>query len=226
MAVTANVVSAGQTSAPLSPGSFTCGGVSYNYQSASLTADNPLSQGSKAFTVTGTDNAGNAGSTSWNVAVDNTAPTAIGLQTINQTGGTAGRAEVGDQMVLTYAEALHLPSVKTGWNGTATPITVTINNNVAGFGNNDTVTFDVNLGTVNLGRNNYTGAPNSVFGASMVWAASTNAITITLTSLSVNHVTTGASSTATYVPSTAILDLAGNSINTAATPTESGQRHF
>lgn len=226
MAVGGSVVTTGQSAAMLTAGNFTCGGVAYDYQSGMLTADNPQSQGSKTFSITTVDGAANAASSSWNVTLDNTAPTATGFQTVNTTGGTVGRAQVGDSILLTYSEDIHLPSVKAGWDGSATAVVVTINNNVVGSGNSDTVTFDVNLGTINLGANNYTSAPNSVFAGSMVWSAATNRIAITLTSLTVNRVNTGASSTATYVPNGAIQDLAGNGISTASQPTESGKRHF
>ncbi len=100
------------------------------------------------------------------------------------------------------------------------------NNNVAAYGSNETVTLSANLGTINLGAGSYSSAPNSMFGASMDWNSQANTVTVTLTSLNAGRVTTGTPSTATYFPTSAILDLAGNSIGTLSTPKESGKRHF
>lgn len=226
LAVSGTVITTGLTAAPLTSGGFTCDGVAYNYRSGNATADNPLSEGSKTFNINTADNAGNSGTTPWSTTVDNSGPQAIGLQTVNVGGGTTGQAQVGDQVIFTFNESLHLPSIKSGWDGTATSLTVTLNNNVAGYGNNDTVTFDVNLGTIDLGANNYTNAPQSVFGASMVWSAASKTITITLTSLITDNTRRGSPSTATFYPVAAIQDRAGNNANTASTPTESGTRHF
>ena len=40
----------------LAPGSYSVGGVAYNYRSASTTADAGLAAGAKAYTITSTDN--------------------------------------------------------------------------------------------------------------------------------------------------------------------------
>ncbi len=76
--ITVNVSSftSGQTAVPLVAGSYTVGATTYNYRSAALTADNPLTAGAKTYGGTLTDNVGNSvspGSTS--ATVDNTNPT-------------------------------------------------------------------------------------------------------------------------------------------------------
>jgi hypothetical protein len=59
--VTADVgeVTAESTTVPLAAGSYSAGGESYNYRSDALTADSPLAEGDKGFTVTAVDNASN-----------------------------------------------------------------------------------------------------------------------------------------------------------------------
>jgi hypothetical protein len=59
--VTADVseVTAGSTSIPLTAGTYSAGGQSYNYRSDALTADDPLAEGEQGFTVTAVDHASN-----------------------------------------------------------------------------------------------------------------------------------------------------------------------
>ena len=76
VAVNASSITTGQTAATMSSGSFTVAGQTYNYSSAELTANGTLAEGAKTVTVTGTDNATNAGTQNPAATVDNTAPTA------------------------------------------------------------------------------------------------------------------------------------------------------
>jgi hypothetical protein len=69
-----NVTSTSCSTVALTSGSFTVNSVSYNYRSAALTADNPLSEGSKSYSITAADVASNSGNTSFSVTVDNTGP--------------------------------------------------------------------------------------------------------------------------------------------------------
>jgi hypothetical protein len=87
--VTANVnnITTGQTAVPLVAGSYTVGGTSYGYRSASLTANAVLTAGSKNYTGTATDRVSNATTTAnAAVVVDNTAPT--GSLTAPPNGGS------------------------------------------------------------------------------------------------------------------------------------------
>lgn len=63
-AVTADVseVTAGSTAVALAAGSYSAGGQAYNYRSGALTADSPLAEGERGFTVTAVDNASNGDS--------------------------------------------------------------------------------------------------------------------------------------------------------------------
>jgi hypothetical protein len=76
--VTADVhnVTTGATSVALVAGSYTANSISYGYRSASQTADSALTPGSKAYTVSATDNVGNAsGAVGGTVTVSATPPT-------------------------------------------------------------------------------------------------------------------------------------------------------
>jgi hypothetical protein len=82
-------VTTGASAVGLTPCSSNCtvGGVLYQLVSAEKTADNPLS-GTKSYSVSGTDNAGNAGSAaSFSVDVDNAAPTVDATAISTVSGG-------------------------------------------------------------------------------------------------------------------------------------------
>ncbi len=81
-----------------------------------LTASNPLSPGSKSYTVTPTGGGGDNGS----VTVDNTQPAASDIETINAASGTFGRTDAGDKVVYTFSEAMDPCSLVPGWDGTGT----------------------------------------------------------------------------------------------------------
>ena len=74
----ASNVTAGQVAVPLVAGSYTAGGVSYNYRSAVLTAG-ALANGPQPFTVTATDVAANVTQANGSVMVDSTAPAASNI---------------------------------------------------------------------------------------------------------------------------------------------------
>ena len=214
--VTADVsaVTAGQTAVALTAGSYTAGGVSYNYRSASLTAGNPLAAGTKAYTVSATDVAGNAASpAAFSVTVDNTAPSASDIQTTNT--GTVGHPELGDTVIYTFSEPIDPQSILAGWTGTSTNVVVRIENNAAG----DRVTIRnaansaaLPFGTVSLVGTNYVTA-NRDFGASgtpstMVISGST--ITVTLGTASGAVATQILPGIMIWTPSASATDRAGN----------------
>lgn len=214
--VSANVanVTTGQTAVALTTtgGPWTVGGVSYTYRSASITASNPLAAGSKTFTVTATDVAGNT-SAAFNssVTVDNTVPTAVDVQAANKAGGIVSRIEAGDTITYTFSEAMDPNSILALWTGASSNVTVHLNNGGAG---SDTITvFDtgntvqLSLGSVNLALPNYAGA-NRTIPSTMVMAGST--ITITLGTPSGGTTTAGGTATMIWTPSIAATDLAGN----------------
>jgi hypothetical protein len=220
--VTANVnnVTTGQTAAAMTAGSYTAGGVSYNYRSAQLTASNPLAAGSKAYTVTATDAAGNNVTQSgFTVTVDNTAPTASNVQTTN--AGQTGRAEAGDAITFTFSETMDPNSILAGWTGTGTAVTLRLIN---GGGGNDTVqiwnaanTTQLPLGTVTLGATNYV-TTTATFASTMTQSGS--AVTITLGTIT-GATTRGSAGQMNWAPSTTATDRAANAC-TATAVNESG----
>src|SRR3954465_9397829 len=96
--VTANVanVTGGSTSVALTSGSFSIGGHTYNYRSDVLTSDTPLTEGSKSFSVTATDVAGNSSSPrSGSVTIDNSGPTVTSI-IAKAPNGPGGGIKAGD----------------------------------------------------------------------------------------------------------------------------------
>ena len=218
--VTANVVNVttGQTAVPLVAGSFTVGGVTYGYRSASITATNPQTAGVKTFSVTATDVAGNTSAAfSGSVTVDNTVPTASNIQTANKTGGIAGRAEIGDTISYTFSEAMDPNAILAGWTGTSTLVTLRLNN--AAGGDNVTIFNSANsaqlfLGSVNLNRTDYVGGNRRFTNSTMVMSGAT--ITITLGTPNFTTTTAAGNGTMVWTPSATATDLAGNACATTA----------
>lgn len=223
--VTANAstITTGQTAAALAAGSYSVGGTSYTHRTAALTANTPLTTGSKTYSLAMADAAGNSGSqTGLTVTVDNTAPTATDVQATNKAGGTIGRAEVGDLVTFTFSEPPEPCSLLAGWDGTSTNATVRITNN----GANDTLTVwnsanttQLSLGSVASGAN-YVSATATFSPSTIVIAGSTLTVTLgTMTGGTV--VTTAANRTSIWTPSASAYDRAQNAMLTT-TATESG----
>jgi hypothetical protein len=215
--VTANVSSltAGQTAVPLVAGSYTAGGVSYNYRSAILTAGALANGSSQGFSVTATDAASNATTANGSVTVDSTAPAPTN---ISASGGVAGRPEVGDVLTLTTNDTLDTFSLLANWTGAATTVQVRFVNN-AGADRlqvwNSAGTTQVPFGTIALGRTDFTTSTLSFNGSTMTQAA--GVITITLGAPVVGTVTTvGGTGTMVWTPSATATDRAGNAMPTAA----------
>lgn len=244
MAVAGNVITTGATSVSLTAGSFTCGGNSFNYQSANQSANASIAEGSRSFQVTATDNLSQSATTTWSATMDNTAPTVASFGTVN-TGGTAGLMESGDSFTVTVSEAgIDLPRALASWNGSASGVFVKVLNNgfggakdglwvcsantanCAGGTNADTI-----LGAVNLNNKDYVSG-TVVFNASIAWDSANNRFTVTLGSCSSGCTSagTGGSSTATFAPIAGssqggVRDQAGNNMSTTSTATETGV-HF
>ncbi len=239
--VAANVttLTTGTTSLALIAGSYTAGGVSYNYRSAAKSANSTLSAGTYTSSVTATDNQSNATSQNISTTVDNTAPAGSDVQSTNASGGTVGKVEQGDALTLTFNATMDPFSILSGWTGAAT--TGIQANLYDGGSSSDYIRIYtstsspalVPLGTITLTNNNYlkTGTGTSVtFGASGASVPSTmtrsgSTITITLGSASgATPIATG-SAKMTWVPSATATDIAGNACSTA-TVTQSGTSHL
>ncbi len=225
--VTADVsnITTGQTAVALSSGSFSAEGVSYNYRSASVTANASLSAGSKTYNVMATDTASNSDTQNgFSVTVDNTAPAASDIQTANLST-TAGKAEQSDTATFTFTEQMDPDSILTGWTGVSTNVVVHINN----VGPNDTLTvFDsgnttqLKLGTVSL-NGDYVAADRTfgATGTASTMVQSGSVITVTLGNSSGTTKTASTAAAMSWAPSTSATDRAGNA-GTATAATESG----
>jgi hypothetical protein len=219
--VTANVsaLTTGATATALTAGSFLVDGVTYGYRSAQLTATNPLAAGTKTFTVTAADVAGNGATTSWSVTVDNTAPAASNLQTVNN-GATAGKAETGDVLTLTFTEPIDPQSLLAGWDGGAHSVTIRLQDQ----GSADRIQIrdgatNLPFGTITLGNTGYVTANRDFTASTMVLSG--NTITVTLGTPSGAVGTVVATGTMTWGASNTIYDIAGNTASTT-TINESG----
>jgi hypothetical protein len=153
--ITANVsaVTTGQTAVALTTTGCPCtiGGTSYAYQSAALTASNPLTAGSKSYTVGAADNLGTSTSQGGSVTIDNTAPALSTLQMFDV--DLDGRV---DRVVATFDETLETYSAgTTGW---------TLANAPGGAGNtlasvavaSPVATLTLNEGNVNTASGTFT----------------------------------------------------------------------
>ena len=140
-------------------------------------------------------------------------------------GAHAGTAEPGDSITITFSEPIETTSIKAGWGGIPVPITVTLEDNVAAYGDNDVVSFDVSLGVIDLGNDRYTNAPYSTFGAQMTWNEPTLTLTIVLTNTLTDNTRGGTKKVATYHPDPVITDTGRIGIDTLVTPTVNA-KHF
>jgi predicted ribosomally synthesized peptide with SipW-like signal peptide len=236
--VTANVntTTSAHPAVALVAGSYTAGGVAYNYRTAALTANSTLAAGSYAFTITSTDKAANAETQSFTVTVDNTAPAASDVQSTNVSGGTVGHLDQGDTLTLTYNSVIDPYSILSGWSGASTKVQVYLVDDVVDDSidvyNTESTPVQLPVGTVDLGSRSYltTGSgKHIVYGATGAATPSTmvqsgSSIVITLGTPG------GASSTSTthaamvWTPSTSATDIAGNAVS-ANTATQSGATH-
>jgi hypothetical protein len=221
-------ITTGQSAAPLAVGSYTVSGESFNYRTASLTANAVLAAGTYTYSLTSKDNSGHARTqTGYTVTVDNTAPIASDIQTTNKSGNIAGKPEIGDTVIFTFSEQIDPTSVLAGWNGASTNVVTRINNNTP---TNDQLAVynaanftQLPLGTINLGRTEYVSA-NATFGVTGTASTMTqsgNTITIVLGTASAGPSTALSTGSMVWSPSATATDRAANAESTA-TKTETG----
>lgn len=221
--VTSNTstVTTGASATSLSAGAFSVGGLSYSHRTASLTANGSLAEGTYAYTLGLSDNAGNSRSQSgFNVVVDNTALSASDVQSANASGGTSGRAEAGDTITYTFSEPPDPNAILSGWDGSSTTVTVRIFNGLIVLGNDFLRVYDSSnstqlpLGQVDLGRSDYVagllGLGESTNFTSSTMAISGSSLTVTLGTSGGNVTTAGANGTMQWTSTTAPTDRAGN----------------
>ncbi len=149
-AVTANVssISNGGGAVVMTAGAYSAGGVLYNYRSGVRNAINPLTAGSRVYSITMTDVAAPPNTQTqggFTVIVENTAPTPVDMTSANKVGGTRGLAEQGDIVTFTFSETMDPESLVPGWDG-GSPTTVQVR--LRNRGNNDWLVIRTNAGAV------------------------------------------------------------------------------
>ena len=130
------------------------------------------------------------------VEVQNGAPTATAVQLLDN-GGVAGRAEQGDQIIVTFSQSLRVSTLCSVWSGDfsdqllATPGDVTVTLADGGVAN-DTLAIAstacaFHFGAINLGATGYATGGNVTFSgataadaSSIAWNAATHTLTATL----------------------------------------------
>jgi hypothetical protein len=220
----------GPTGVVLTAGTYaTVAGQTYTHRSA-IQAVGTAPAGSYAFTLALADVAGNTRTQGgFAVVVDNTAPLGTAIATANRTGGIAGRPETGDTMTMTTGEPLDAISIVAGWEGQS-PTNVVVRLNSGVFGANDTLavynatnTAALPLGTVDLGRTDYT-STSRTFGASgtpSTLSVSGNDVVLQLGTASGLTTTALGAGVLRWAPGSGLTDRAGNALSTS-TLVESG----
>jgi hypothetical protein len=220
----ASALTSGATQAALTSGNHTAGGASYGYRTSALTANATLAEGTYSFSLTVADSAGNSRTQGgYSLVVDNTAPSATDVQAVNATGGTTGKAEAGDRIVLTSSERIDPHSVLAGWSGASTNVVVRIANGSLLASDVLTVRDASNatqlpLGSVDLGSPDFLSSTRD-FGATGTPSTMTQAdgqITIVLGTPSGTTGTVFTARTMQWTPTATPFDRAGNAHTTAA----------
>lgn len=216
--VTADVsnVTTGQVAVPMTAGTYTAGGQSFNYRSGTLTPSGGIADGTYPFSVSAIDVALNSTLANGSVSIDTTGPTATDVQATN--GTIAGRPQVGDTITFTFSEAMDPASIMPGWDGS--PLTV-----ISGFQHvtaadqfqvwNTAFNTQARFGTVSMGRTDFTTGQLGFLSSTMTMTGST--VTVTLGGSIVGTVTTvGGPGTMRWTPSATATDAAGNAMSTTA----------
>jgi chitinase len=160
------------------------------------------------------------------VTVDNTPPRASDVQATN--GGTLGRADAGDRVVLTFSDQITLGSIKPGWAGGSTSLSPTFYDKAA-TGSTNTLRDNLTLGGTNLGTvtvaQNYVNdrAAITYSGSTMVATTATvNGVPVTVVTITLGTPSAGsaaattATGTMTWTPGAGLLSPDGLAASTVA----------
>ncbi len=240
-------ITTGANAVELVAGSYSAGGSTYSYRSATQTANASLGGSAKAFRVSASDQAGNVNTLEGTASVDNGVPKASDVQTTNG-GASNGLAEQNDTIVFTFSEPIEPESILSGWTGAATNVVVKVNDNgLLGLpaGNdsseiwNAANTTALPLGAVDLGRSDYaTGLLGGSYrfgatGTASKMTLSGNAITVVLGTYNSTIIvdagrgTAAAAGTMTWAPVATPYDRAANALaTTAAAESGAADRDF
>jgi hypothetical protein len=220
------IVSVSVTGTSNQAGSATCRAGAWSYTtSPALTADGTYTPNASQL-----DAAGNQGAApSQPLTIDKTAP--VPTSVILANGGTAGTADKGDTVSITFSETISVGSLCSTWSGNGSNQTLSANNDVTvtitnGGVGNDVLTVTsasctFHLGSVDLGSTGWVTATRTFSGAggnksTISWTASTRTLLITLGSASGSVGSGIGNVTPVYTPSASIADVAGNPMT--ATP--------
>jgi len=224
--VKANVsaLTSGQTAVALSPGSYTVGGVAYDYRSALLTASSSLSAGSKSYSLALADVAGNTRSQSFAAIVDNGPFTGgSGFETANTSGGTSGKAERGDTVSFTFNETPDPASIIAGWDGSATKA---VSVSIADKSANDALSVSgATIGSVALQGDYTTSGRTTTFSVSTMSVSGATVTIVLGTDSAANARTETDKNKPVWTPSASNYDAAGNASATT-TVTAANARQF
>ncbi len=193
----------------------TCGTFDVPVTLTGAPAQSGLVVGCYRYTLTGTDNAGNAVSLSTTVSQR---LVITGVTTVNGPG-IAGRVDAGDRVDITFSDALAVSSICSTWTGNGSNQTLTADNDVSVIMTNaaaDTLTFSsasctLNVGSLSLASTGYTTANVTFRGAgagasTVTWNVATRTLSITLGTASGAGAATVASSTPVLTPSGGLTD--------------------
>ncbi len=211
--VTANVstLTTGQSAVPLIAGSYSAGGVSYNYRSVELKAKSSLSAGTKTYTLTMEDSAKNkTEGQGFSVAVDNGPFEGSDFETMNTSGGVEGKPEKGDSISFIFNEVIDPSSIVSGWTGSGTK---SVSVSIADGGEDDSLSVSgASIGHVALNGDFTEGT--ATFSASSI-SVSGSTVTIVLGTASGSVKTDTGKSKAAWTPTSSNYDRAGNACSTS-----------
>ncbi len=161
--------------------------------------------------------------------VDRVAPTISSVVLRNKTGGTAGKLEQGDQIVVTYSERMKVSSFCSTWSGDGAnqffgAITMRAVDG-GGAGSNDSIGVNASsgcafhFGTIDLGRNGYVAGNRDFTGSAATWDQAARTLTITLGTPNGTTTQVTSTSTATYTGDGNITDPNGNQLTPSSKTT-------
>ncbi len=214
-----NNLTSGQTAVTLTAGSYSVGGVSYDYRSASLTAGT-LSSGSMEYSLTLADKEGNSASQSFSVTVLGSFA-GSSFATTNVSGGNDGKPEKGDTAVFTYSGAPLPSSIVSGWSGSSSVgVTATITDS---SGNDRLEVSGANLGSVEL-KGSFVSKTVSFSGSTLTLEGSSVVLTLGTPSSSSSLSDENGNRAPVWKPSASVKDLAENACSTGSVTASNGRQ--
>ncbi len=214
-----NSLTSGQTAVTLTAGSYSVGGVSYNYRSASLTAGT-LSAGSKAYSLALADKAENTSSAEFSVTVLS-GFAASSFATTNVSGGNEGKPEKGDSAIFTYSSQPLPGSIVSGWSGASS---VSVTATITQSSSNDRLEISgANLGSVEL-KGNYVSKTVSFTSSSLTLEGNSIVLTLGTPSASSSIEDDNGNRAPIWKPSASAKDLAENACSTASVTASNGRQ--